>query len=275
MVVGMVRIIQTRLKELGHYRGAVDGTRGTNTTKGVAAALAERDRDLPDGWRSWSDKRKAVAFLQLLCKDKGFNPGKIDGWIGTMTTSAYEGLAHLTETGRRPRPWRDETPLDVNPNRWPTQANVEAFYGPHGVRGGYTPPLRSVECPWRLKVAWNMNQTATKISIHEKCADSLGRILAKVHAHYGQTEIERLRLDLYGGSYNPRKMRGSERWSMHSWGIAIDWDPDNNALKWNREQASLSGADYLDWWRFWEEEGWLSLGRVRNFDWMHVQAAKL
>ena len=30
-----------------------------------------------------------------------------------------------------------------------------------------------------------------------------------------------------------------------------------------------------DWWRIWEEQGWTSLGRVRNFDWMHVQATKL
>ena len=25
----------------------------------------------------------------------------------------------------------------------------------------------------------------------------------------------------------------------------------------------------------WEEEGWISLGRARDFDWMHVQAARL
>jgi len=28
-------------------------------------------------------------------------------------------------------------------------------------------------------------------------------------------------------------------------------------------------------WKAWEEEGWLSLGRSRNFDWMHVQACRL
>lgn len=274
MVVGMVRLIQTRLKELGYLKGRVDGDRGPNTNKAVLAALSARDADMPPGWRDWSEKRRAVGFLQLCCKDQGIDPGEIDGRIGHHTEFAYETLAEMLETGAPPRNWRDETPLDVNPNRWPTEARVESVFGRHGEPGGYTPPLRRVECPWKLKIAWNLSQTASTILIHEKCADSLGRILAKVYAHYGEAEIKRLRLDLFGGSYNPRKMRGSERWSMHSWGIAIDWDPSQNQLRWNRDQASLSGVDYLDWWKFWEEEGWLSLGRVANYDWMHVQAAK-
>ena len=35
------------------------------------------------------------------------------------------------------------------------------------------------------------------------------------------------------------------------------------------------GPEYDAWWRCWESEGWVSLGRLRNFDWMHIQAAKL
>jgi len=62
---------------------------------------------------------------------------------------------------------------------------------------------------------------------------------------------------------------------MHSWGIAVDYDPVKNKLKWGRDKASLPKGEYDMWWKFWEEEGWVSLGRQRNFDWMHVQAAKL
>ena len=92
---------------------------------------------------------------------------------------------------------------------------------------------------------------------------------------YGEEEIVRLRLDLWGGCLNVRKMRGGTRYSMHSWGIAVDYDPDRNRLKWGRDRAAFAGPDYDVWWRFWEEEGWVSLGRTRNIDWMHVQAAKL
>jgi hypothetical protein len=274
MNVAMIRSLQEKLKELGHYKGSIDGDRGPKTNKAVGAALRARGDDLPDGWEEWSEKRRAVAFVQLWARDEGIDAGTVDGWVGPQTTFALEALQEMLETGRGPRMWRDETPLDVNPNGWPKESAVEALYGKHGVKKGYTPPLVRVECPWRLKIAWNLNQTVSTISIHEKCADSLGRILTKVHDHYGDAEIQRLRLDHFGGSYNPRKMRGSTRWSMHAWGVAIDWDPENNQLRWNRGQASLAHPDYIDWWRCWEEEGWLSLGRVANFDWMHVQAVK-
>ena len=278
MIVAAVRLIQTRLKELGHYTGEIDGDRGPKTNAAVRAALTARDADMPSGWRGWSEKRRAVGFLQLWCHDRGIDAGTIDGWWGPQTDFAYEALGETLETQQPPPNWRDDESLDVNPNGWPRQSpqsDVEAVFGPHGVKDGFTPPLRRVECPWKLKIAWNLNQTTRKISIHEKCADSLGRILANVHEHYGDAEIERLRLNLYGGSYNARKMRGGDKWSMHSWGIAIDWDPSHNKLAWGRDQASLDDPDYLDWWRFWEEEGWLSLGRAKNFDWMHVQAARL
>ncbi len=111
--------------------------------------------------------------------------------------------------------------------------------------------------------------------MHEKVADSLGEILEKIHAHYGEAEISKLGLDLFGGDYNARLKRGGSTMSTHSWGIAIDFDPSNNRLKWNRDRARLARTEYEDWWRIWESEGWVSLGRARNFDWMHVQAARL
>ncbi len=62
---------------------------------------------------------------------------------------------------------------------------------------------------------------------------------------------------------------------MHSWGIAVDYDPERNLVKWGRDRATFAKSEYDTWWKLWEEEGWVSLGRTRNFDWMHVQAAKL
>lgn len=51
--------------------------------------------------------------------------------------------------------------------------------------------------------------------------------------------------------------------------------PDRNQLKMGRDRAVFARPDYDVWWRCWEEEGWTSLGRTRNYDWMHVQAARL
>ncbi len=100
-------------------------------------------------------------------------------------------------------------------------------------------------------------------------------LLRMLVEHYGIQEIQRLRLDLLGGCLNVRTMRGGRRYSLHSWGIAVDYDPERNRLKWGRDRASFAQPEYDPWWKLWEEEGWVSLGRHRNFDWMHIQAARL
>lgn len=45
-----------------------------------------------------------------------------------------------------------------------------------------------------------------------------------------------------------------------------------NRLRWGRGQARLAQRDAVPFWEAWEAEGWFSLGREKNFDWMHVQA---
>ena len=103
----------------------------------------------------------------------------------------------------------------------------------------------------------------------------VAEVLEKVHAHYGEAEIRRLRLDVFSGDYNPRRKRGGSSWSMHAYGIAYDFDDINNQLSWRADRASFARPEYEDWWRIWEEEGWVSLGRSRDFDWMHIQAARV
>ena len=152
-----------------------------------------------------------------------------------------------------------------------TEAALTEFYGPACNEANLT----SVQCPWELSLDWELTQKTRTIRCHELVADSLRAILERIHAHYGEAELKRLGLHRYGGSYNCRTMRGGTNRSTHSWGIAIDWFPSENRLRWNRNQASLGSPDCDAWWQIWEAEGWVSLGRSRNFDWMHVQAAKL
>lgn len=97
----------------------------------------------------------------------------------------------------------------------------------------------------------------------------------RVHGHYGEQRIRDLGLDLFGGCYNNRKMRGGSNLSMHALAIAIDHDPERNQLRWGRDRAAFAKPVYDAWWRFWADEGWVSLGRERDMDWMHIQAARL
>jgi hypothetical protein len=70
-------------------------------------------------------------------------------------------------------------------------------------------------------------------------------------------------------------MRSGSKWSIHSWGAAVDLDPDRNTLGMNKNQASFAKAEYADFWSIVQSEGWVSLGITKNFDWMHFQAAKI
>jgi hypothetical protein len=272
MKTSEVRVVQHYLSDKGLYDGAIDGDRGPKTEKAVNQYLITQSANITYDWSGWSDKRRAVACLQLLCLENNIDAGIIDGLYGPQTESASIQLRELYYEGEIGRGFGDIIPIDVNPHNFPQENpdSLSAFYGSH-----CQVPLVKVPCPWTLKLDWNLDQTTNTITIHEKLADSLATVLENVYAHYGDAGIAEYGLNRYGGSYNCRKKRGSlNSWSTHSWGISIDWFPSRNKLHWRVDKASLAHPDLDHWWECWEREGWLSLGRTEDRDWMHVQAAK-
>ena len=268
------RIAQRRLQEMGHYRGAIDGLRGPLTNGAVVKAMPQMGRPLPQGWEGWPASRRFIAFMQLHCHAEGIDAGPIDGLMGPQTREGIAALQRKLAGGVVN--WRDIGPIPDAPRKWPHERDVPAFYGPPGTSWSNKPAgMRQVQMPWRLRIAWNLSQQRRFLWAHPKVADSLAEVLEKVHAHYGEAEIRRLRLDVFSGDYNPRRKRNGTEWSMHAWGIAYDFDDTNNQLSWRADQASFARPEYEDWWRIWESEGWVSLGRSRGFDWMHVQAARV
>lgn len=255
---------------MGFSPGKVDGHVGNKTVAAVNAFLeafkvANRAR--------WNDARKVIAAKQLICQKHSIEVGGIDGLVGPQTRFAFDSFAHLKLHGVLPKPWRDTdtTPPLIVPKKtvWPKQSGVSKFFGAVGQN------QTSLVLPFPMKIAWNPAQSVKQFSIHEKVHDSAKRVFTRVLDHYGPEQIATLKIDLFGGCLNVRKMRGGSAWSMHAWGIAIDFDPERNQLKWGRDRASLAKPQYERFWQLWEEEGWLSLGRARNYDWMHVQAARV
>ena len=256
-------LVQKLLKQAGLYNDSIDGIIGKNSRKAFAA-INEIDA-------SWSDNRKVNASIQYFAKKNGLEIGPIDGWWRPDTEDAFNQLSHLMDTGSMPKPWRPEDIEDVNPNNWPRQYTPEfdAFYGAPGEN------LVTITFPYAMKLTWPPYQKVTRTSCHPKVKESLERILVKVLDTYGLDAIGELGLDKFSGCFNKRQVRGGTKWSMHSWGIALDFDQGRNKLDWGRDRAVFAKPEYVKWWEIWEAEGWLSLGRQRNFDWMHVQAAKL
>lgn len=158
------------------------------------------------------------------------------------------------------------------PRQWPTQAEVWGGKSLFGKAGG---GLVTVELPYTLRLAWEPETTVRRMTCHKAVAEPLVRIFRRTLEHYGMDRLRELGLDLFGGCYNDRKIVGGSKPSMHAWGIAVDMDPDHNGLKVARPDARLSGAEYEPFWGFVEDEGAVSLGRSRNYDWMHFQFARL
>lgn len=227
--------LQSRLTAHGYPVGPIDGIIGEQTIKAIKAF--EKAKGLPVNGTADAE---VVAALRL-------------------------SASVIPDTEKAEIPDRDQPEPKTT---WPRQAGVRSFYGDVGTN------QTSIELPFDMFLAWDKSARVRKITLHRKVAASASRVFDVVAEAYSASERQALGLHLFGGSLNVRKMRGGSSYSMHSWGIAIDFDPERNQLSWGKPRARLSHADALPFWKAWEAEGWVSLGRVRNFDWMHVQAAR-
>lgn len=270
MTKNQIKLLQQCLTADGLAPGAVDGVFGAQTAGAVTLALAKRRGELPSEAAKWPGSRQAIACLQLYCRERGIAAGAIDGRWGPQTDFAAESLAYLLEHGAQPEPWRRDLAVIPNPNRWPSRAEAELinYYGEPGAN------QTRLELPYPLRLAWEKRTVVNSLSCHKLVRPSLERVFARQLTHFGLEKIRELRLDLYGGCLNVRQERGGNQWSTHAWGIALDFDPDRNQLKWGRDRAAFARPEYEEWWQIWEDEGWVSLGRSKNYDWMHVQAAR-
>ncbi|MBC2776522.1 M15 family metallopeptidase [Parasphingopyxis sp. GrpM-11] len=194
----------------------------------------------------------------------GIESGPVDGLAGPQTRIAWERWQDRLR-GLTPR----AAEIAHQPDVFPRQKDVPGFYGEPGTHQAM------LDLPFPMRLAWDKGTVIRRFAIHEKARESAARAFAGIRAHYGEDAIRRLGLDLFAGCLNIRAMRGGKALSMHSWGIAIDFDPEHNPLRWGRDKARMAGPDYAPFLDIWESEGWISLGRERNYDWMHVQAARL
>lgn len=250
--------IQTALLTYKHFFGEVDGIIGPATLKGIDLTVLEK---VPAS-KNWPAARKMIAFEQMMMGAVGIEVGAIDGMVGPQTRMALE------EWQNRLRNIPGATPGPGVKLKWPRQSGVPQFYGDVGKSQALLVP------PYQLYL-YDTKTKVQHISLHHKVVSSAERVLVAVSKSYSPEKINELHLNRYFGSLNVRKMRGGTSWSMHSWGIAIDFDANRNQLRWGRDQAAFAKPAYDAWWKCWEDEGWVSLGRERNYDYMHVQAALL
>jgi hypothetical protein len=113
--------------------------------------------------------------------------------------------------------------------QWPhgDQLNLTRFYG----RPGHV-AMDNVIVPWHMIYNEPPHPPIPHFAMHVKCVPAMNRILQNIWDHYAHSQqaIEHIGMNIWGGAYNPRKIRGSNRWSVHAWAAAVDFDPDHNEM---------------------------------------------
>lgn len=131
--------------------------------------------------------------------------------------------------------------------------------------------LITVTMPYVRKIAWDLKAVTNKMQCHKLVAPIFQKIHEEILEHYGIDEIKRLEIDIFGGCYNFRKMRGGSDWSRHSWGIAEDLNPDENGLKASWKSSQFSKPAYKAMIDIYYANGFVNLGVEINRDAMHFE----
>lgn len=141
-------------------------------------------------------------------------------------------------------------------------------YGKPNQTGTY---LVSVKLAFPLRLAWDTNSKVSTIRVHKNVANSVKAIFEDILQQYGYDRIVELGIDLFGGSFAYRAMRNGSEWSKHAFGIAIDLDPLHNRLKETSQTARFARPEYKAMIDVFYKHGFVSLGREKNYDWMHFE----
>lgn len=256
------RTVQRSLKTQNAYVGEVDGIFGPASTAALSAVV----RTMIPGAGVWPPARQRIAYEQLMMKAVGIDVGPTDGIAGARTQVAVEKWQDYLTFQRAPLP---DAAVAYQHPVWPREADMEAFYGKPGTN------QVKVTTPYPLYLDWDLNTKINGFTCHAKVAGSVIFCMDAVLAHYGLEQVHALGIDQFGGCLNVRKMRNGTRWSTHAYGAGIDWDPDRNPLRTPFARSQMGKPEYAPFLDIWQAAGWISLGRARNFDSMHVQAARL
>jgi hypothetical protein len=141
-------------------------------------------------------------------------------------------------------------------------------YGEPDETGAY---LVSIDLPYKMRLAWDIKTQVSKMRCHKLAAGAFVNVFNDLLKHYGYEKIVELGIDLFGGCFSYRAMRGGSDYSRHSWGIAIDLDPTRNELKADKSKAQFAKPEYKPMIEIFYRHGFVSLGLEKNYDYMHFE----
>jgi hypothetical protein len=146
------------------------------------------------------------------------------------------------------------------------QRSLTTFYGPAGQVS-----METIGVPYKMFL-YDGPKTLKSISVHEKLAPSLERVLKELGKRYKTDEDRSVAgINRYFGTFVNRKMRGGSLPSLHARAAAIDFDANRNG---NLSHWPTRAVMPLDVMEIFAREGWLSAGAFWSRDAMHFQATQ-
>jgi len=150
----------------------------------------------------------------------------------------------------------------------PTDKIIEKYGKPDEDGSDY---LVTVPLPYPMRLSWDKATSVNRVKCHKLIAEQLLRAFNDLLTFYGYEKIVELGIDLYGGCFNFRKMRGGTDYSRHCWGIAIDLDPERNSMKHTGLNAQFAKEEYKPMMEIFYKHGFINLGVEKNYDFMHFE----
>jgi hypothetical protein len=141
-------------------------------------------------------------------------------------------------------------------------------YGKPTQEGNY---LVTIKLPYPMRLGWDKKTKVKTMRCHKLVASDFIKVFEDILKIYGYDKIVELGIDIFWGCFNFRSMRGGSDYSRHSWGIAIDLDSERNQLHENSKTARFARPEYKDMIDIFYKHGFISLGREKNYDWMHFE----
>jgi hypothetical protein len=151
-----------------------------------------------------------------------------------------------------------------------TDVQIIQKYGQPGDEKNFA----TINLPYPMRIAWDKAKTVNKMRCHKLVAQKFLNVFNELLTVYGYDKLRELEIDLFGGCYNFRKMRGSKsRWSRHAWAIAVDLSPEKNQLKWKKDKAQFAKAEYQRMIGIFYKHGFVNQGVELGYDYMHFETA--
>ena len=265
--------VQVILQIMGFNPGDPDGILGKKTKHALKQAIISMSKP----YKRYHTSSYFALFIQMQGELLGIQPNEIDGSFGPNTENVLDQIYYLF-TMKKLMPEIDRKP--VYPDKiytkddgtevklWPSYRDPEAFMKVFGEPGEQIVDLKA---PYPMFYAFDKSIEIKIIRCNSAVKDSLERVYTNVLDCYGLENIRLMNLDLFAGCFVFRQMKGSSKLSTHSWGIAVDTDPENNRLNWGKDKARFAHSEFDEWHKAWRDEGAINLGIEKNFDFMHTQ----